>query len=136
MSQENVDLVRRIIEVWDSGGYDALNDLAEGRVAPGFELHPLYLDRVYTGDEAPRQLGADLAAAWEDYRATTEEIVDLGTHVLMVRHITARGALGGVPVDQRMFILVRFEGEMVVWAKSFATRQEALDAVGCGSNAS
>jgi hypothetical protein len=92
-------------------------------------LDPLYLDRVYKGDEAG-QLGADMAAVWEDYRATTEEIVDLGEHVLMVRHITARGAIGGVPVDFRIFILVRFEGEISVWAKSFRTRQEALEAVG------
>ena len=130
MSHENVELVRRIIEVWDRGDYDALNALAQGRVARDFELDPLYLDRVYTGFDGARQLWADLAAAWEDYRATTEEIVDLGNHVLMVRHITARGAIGGVPVDQRMFILVRFEDEMVVWAKSFATRQEALEAAG------
>jgi ketosteroid isomerase-like protein len=129
MSQENVELVRRIIEVWDRGDYEVMEDLAEGRVAPDFELDPLYLDRVYKGDEV-RQLWAELAVAWEDYRATTEEIVDLGEHVLMVRHITARGAIGGVPVDQRLFILVRFEAEIAVWAKSFATRQEALEAAG------
>ena len=130
MSQETVELVRRIIEVWDRGDYDALNALAEGRVAPDFEFDPLYLDRVYTGVDEARQLWADLAAVWEDYRATTEEIVDLGNHVLMVRHITARGAIGGVPVDQRMFILVRFEDQMVVRVKSFATRQEALEGAG------
>ena len=129
MSQENVELVRRLMEVWDRGDYEALNALAEGRVAPDFELDPLYFDRVYKGDEA-QQLGADIAAVWEDYRATTEEVVDLGAHVLMVRHITARGASGGVPVDYRIFILVRFEGEIAVWAKSFRTRQEALDAAG------
>jgi ketosteroid isomerase-like protein len=111
MSQENVELVRRLMEVWDRGDYEALNALTEGRVAPDFELDPLYLDRVYKGDEA-QQLGADMAAVWEDYRATTEEVVDLGAHVLIVRHITARGAIGGVPVDFRIFILVRFEGEI------------------------
>jgi ketosteroid isomerase-like protein len=129
MSQENVDHVRRIMEAWDRGDYETLNALAEGRVAPDFELDPLYLDRVYKGDEA-LQVGADMAAVWEDYRATTEEIVDLGEHVLMVRHVTARGAIGGVPVDFRFFMLVRFEGEIAMWAKSFATRQETIEAAG------
>ena len=129
MSQENVELVQRIMEVWDRADYAAQNALAEGRVAPDFELDPLYLDGAFKGDEV-EQLGADMAAVWEDYRATTEEIVDLGDDVLMARHITARGAIGGVPVDFRIFVLVHFEGETAVWAKSFRTRQEALEAAG------
>ena len=90
MSQENVELVRRITEVWESGDYDALNALAEGRVAPDFELDPLYLDRVYTGVDEARQLWADMAAVWEDHRATTEEIVDLGEHAVMCLTISTR----------------------------------------------
>jgi hypothetical protein len=47
-----------------------------------------------------------------------------------VTRITARGRGGGVPVDQRIAILGRFQGEKLVWAKSFASKQQALEAAG------
>jgi hypothetical protein len=73
---------------------------------------------------------AGLSETWEAYRSEMEEIVDLGEHVLALTRITGRGAGGGVPVDQRIAILARFEGEKLVWAKSFASKAEALEAVG------
>jgi ketosteroid isomerase-like protein len=129
MSQENVEWARRVAEALDRGDLDAVEALTEGRFAPDFEFEPLYLDRVYRADEA-RQLWADLAEVWEDYRAVTEEILDLGEHLLLVRHITGRGARGGVPVDQQFFMLCRFQGDKIAWAKSFATKREALEAAG------
>jgi hypothetical protein len=50
--------------------------------------------------------------------------------VLVVTHITGRGASGGVPVDQRVFMLGRFQGERILWMRSFASRREALEAAG------
>jgi ketosteroid isomerase-like protein len=73
---------------------------------------------------------ADLREMWEDYRSEVEEIVDLGEHVLVVTHITGRGAGGGVPVDQRIVALGRFQGEKALWMKSFTSKSKALEAVG------
>jgi hypothetical protein len=75
-------------------------------------------------------LFADLNETWEEYRSEPQEIVDMGEHVLLVTRITARGRGGGVPVDQRIAIFGRFQGEKLVWAKSFASKQQALEAVG------
>jgi hypothetical protein len=60
---------------------------------------------------------ADLIETWQDYRSEAEEIVDLDEHVLVVTHITGRGASGGVPVDQRVFMLGRFQGERILWMR-------------------
>jgi ketosteroid isomerase-like protein len=129
MSQENVEWARRVAEAWDRGDLEALEALTEGRLAPDFTFEPLYFDRVYRADQA-RPFWANLAEVWEDYRGATKEIVDLGEHLLVVRHITGRGARGGVPVDLQVFTLCRFQGEKIAWAKSFASKQEALEGVG------
>jgi hypothetical protein len=68
--------------------------------------------------------------AWQDYHAEFDEVADLGEHVLAVAHVTGRGAGGGVPVDQRIPILFRFQGEALVWGKSFASKEDALEAAG------
>jgi ketosteroid isomerase-like protein len=82
MSRENVEWVRQVGEAWDRRDLEAVEALSEDRVAPDFEIHPLYLDRVYRGDEGARQLSADLNEVWEDYRSEVEEVVDLGDPAL------------------------------------------------------
>jgi ketosteroid isomerase-like protein len=128
MSHENVEWVRQVAEVWARGDEEALKALFQARLAPDSELHPLYLD--HRGYEGMRELWADLGEAWEEYRVETEEIVDLGEHVLLLAHITGRGTASGVPIDQPLALLWAFEGEKAVWAKSFPSKQDALEAAG------
>jgi ketosteroid isomerase-like protein len=130
MSQENVDWARQVAEALNRGDMVAVEALLEGRVAPDYELHPLYFDRVYKGADAMRQLLADISETWEDYRQEVEEIVDLGEHLLVLARITAHGAGGGVPIDQPIAMLFRFQGDKLVWGKSFRSKSEALEAVG------
>jgi ketosteroid isomerase-like protein len=130
MSQENVEWVRRVGEAWARSDLEGVDALVQGRLAEDVEFDPLYLDRVYRGFDGARQLFADLNETWEEYRSEPQEIVDMGEHVLLVTRITARGRGGGVPVDQRIAILGRFQGEKLVWAKSFASKQQALEAAG------
>jgi ketosteroid isomerase-like protein len=130
MTQENVEWVRRVGEAWARGDAEAMEALLEGRIATDYEFHPLYLDRVHKGVDALRQVLPDTSETWEDYRLEAEEIVDLGEHVLVLAHITARGAGGGVPIDQRVAMLHRFRGEKLAWGKSFRSKREALEAVG------
>ena len=130
MSQENVERVRQVGEAWARGDTEAAEALLQGHVAPDFELHPLYLGHVYRGVEGMRELLADIFATWEDYRFETEEVVDLGEHVLVLAHVTGRGAGSGVPIDQSLAVLCAFEGEKAVWARSFTSKEQALEPAG------
>jgi hypothetical protein len=103
--------------------------LLQGRFAPDAEFHPLYLDRVYGVVEGVRQMWVDMNEAWEDHRSQVGDIVDLGGHVLLLTRITACGPRGGVPVDYRIAMLGRFQGDMLVWGKPFSSKREALEAV-------
>jgi ketosteroid isomerase-like protein len=135
MLQENVDWIRQFGDAWSRGDLEAVvaivqDQLVKGHLAADFEFEPLYFDRVYTGVEGMRELWADSIEAWEDYHAEFDEIVDLDDHMLALAHVTGRGAAGGVPIDERIAILFRFQGDKLVWAKSFAAKEEALEASG------
>jgi ketosteroid isomerase-like protein len=69
---------------------------------------------------------------WEtlDYTPATEEIIDVGEHVVLVLRISGRGARSGAPVSQRVAIVYTFEDERIVRGKSFTSRAEALEAAG------
>jgi ketosteroid isomerase-like protein len=130
MSQENVEWLREVSEARAREDTEAVEALLRVGLAAEFELQPLYPDRVYRGAEEMRKLWTDAVETWEDYRFETEEIIDLGEHVLVLAHITGRGTGSGVPIDQRIGILVAFQGEKAVWARSFLSKQEALEAAG------
>ena len=130
MSQENVKWVRGVAEVWTGRWTEAAEALVRPRLAPGFEIHPLYLERTYKGVEGIRQLWADIDEIWQDYRLAFGEIVDLGEHVLALAHITARGSGSGVPIDEEIAVLWAFEGDKAVRMKSFMSKREAIEAAG------
>jgi ketosteroid isomerase-like protein len=129
MSRENIDWVRQAIEAWARGDISTVQALSEGRLTPDCEFHPLYLDRVYRGADALSQVFTDVTETWADYRMEPEDIVDLGAYVLVQVRITARGVGSGVPVEQRVAMLGRFDAGKLVWGKSFASKAEALEAV-------
>ena len=84
MSQENVDWLHRVSEARAQGDTEALETLLQGGLAADFELQPLYPDRVYKSPEGMRELPSDALETWQDYLFETEEIVDLGRHVLVL----------------------------------------------------
>ena len=130
MSQENVEWLHEVSEARARDDMEALETLLRAGLAADFELQPLYPDRLYKSAEGMRGLQADALETWQDYRFETEEIIDLGKHVLVLARMTGRGAVSGVPIDQPVAVLVAFEGEKAVWAKSFLSKDEALEAVG------
>ena len=130
MSQQNVESLRRGFEAWARDDTETVAMLLRDLVAPGFELDPLYLDKVYTGTDALPAMLADAREVWADYNPEVEEIVDLGEHVVTVIRIRGRGAESGVPIDQRTAILWTFDGLKAVHAKSFPSMAEARAAAG------
>jgi len=50
--------------------------------------------------------------------------------VLIVLRMSGRGSQSGVSVEQQGAVLFKFDGSKLVSGKSFASRAEALEAVG------
>jgi hypothetical protein len=128
MSEANVGWVREAAGAWARRDMERLGAVLERHLSADFELQPLYLDRVYKGFDGMQELWADIAQTWDDYRLETRDVVDLGDHVLVLAHITGRGAGSGVPIDQGLALLCAFEGDKAVWAKAFTSRRDAIEA--------
>jgi ketosteroid isomerase-like protein len=133
MSRENVELLRRGLEAWRRDDTKTADALLRDLLAPGFELHPLYLDKVYRGAEGMWAMRADAREIWADYRFELEDIVEAVEHVVTVGYVLGRGAEGGVPIDQPLAMLWTFHGPKAVRAKSFPSMAEHSKPRGCGS---
>jgi hypothetical protein len=75
----------------------------------------------------------DAVEIWEDYRFETEEMIDLGEHVLMLAHISGRGTGSGVPIDQRIGILVASRARRPSGRSPFCPNRRPSKPWGCGS---
>jgi ketosteroid isomerase-like protein len=71
-----VELIRRGLEAWRRGDTKTSELLTHEFVAPEFELHPLYIDKVYRGADAATAVFADASEFWADYSFEIEDIID------------------------------------------------------------
>ena len=129
MSQENVDLVRRMQEAFVG---------AQPERALAF-LHP---DVVYDARERPdgrvwrgrgEIAGAmlDWSHVWDEWEVEAERYVDAGEdRVLILWHERGRGKESGVAIDQRGANLVTIANRRIVHMQLYVDQRAALRAVG------
>ena len=131
MSRENVELARAQYERWNAGEFEAWIE--------AFDPEAEYLSSVtaafdgrgeYRGHEGIRQFVNDYMEGWEYFRIEPTEYLDAGPRVVVVMRATARGRVSGVQVDRDLAHVWTFRASRVIRHQSFASRQEALEAVG------
>jgi ketosteroid isomerase-like protein len=103
MSLENLTIVERIYEAWGSGATAETVDLLD----PQIEIHPdprsawPGIEPVYHGYDGISRYLASIYAAFEDYRAEPERLLDAGERVLVLAIERGRGKFSGAPVEIR-----------------------------------
>ena len=125
---QNVEVVHAIYEAHARREWEALDALAPDHLAPQFTFESFLTRLSYQGSEGLRER-VDVGQDTVHYVPEVEEAVDVGEHVLCVLCGSGRKLQGGVPVMQQLTGVWTFE-DRIVWAKSFASRVEALEAVG------
>jgi ketosteroid isomerase-like protein len=136
MSQENVEVVRRVIEAW--------NRNEQARVVPLERVVP-FLDpgvildatrriinpKTYTGIEGIRAMLAERDEVWGEFRIEPDEFVDAGDRVVVIGRWVGRGRGSGVEVNQPIADVFTLHGGRVVRCQiGYSNRAEALEAVG------
>jgi ketosteroid isomerase-like protein len=129
MSQENVELVRSAYEAIARRDREALAAILADHVSPEFEFEAVLTGATYRGVDALWELLDDIQETI-GYVPEVEEAVDLNDYVLVVLRMSGRGSQSGVSVAQQGAVLFSFDGNRLVSGKSFASRAEALEAVG------
>ena len=103
---------------------------------PGIEYHPAGdqrppgMDEVFHGHAGYREVWQQMIDSFEDFHAEPEEVLDLGDQLLATIQYRGHGSGSGVPVNVRLFQLMRLRRGLVVWQKDFSNRAEALEAAG------
>jgi ketosteroid isomerase-like protein len=124
MSQENVEVVRRVNQAFEAGDIDAL--LAEHH--PDVEIIVLRseIEGSYQGHDGLRRMAADVFGA--DFRVQIDEIRDCGNKVLILGHQHA--IVRGAPWDHVLAEVYEIDAGKVARMQAFRTRAEALEAAG------
>ena len=129
MSQENVEIVRRVFDAFNRRDTASFLELLD----PDVEWVPILAvleGRVYRGHEEVRVWIKELATDWEFFEVDYEELRDFGGRVLVSGHWHARGRASGVEVENPGTYLYEIKGGKVVSMRTFTDRAEALEAVG------
>jgi ketosteroid isomerase-like protein len=132
MSQENMEMVRRAWEAWESGDIaTAFADLSPDLVTVIYP--PLPLAGTYHGPEGFLQSAVEWAESFNDLVMTPEEFFDAGDHVVVHTLHKSRGAESGVPVETDIWYIYTFLAGKMVRVTVFNDRADALEAVGLSS---
>jgi len=129
MSQDNVDMVRKVFDRWSEGDFRAGVDLFDPHVV--LILRPGFPDGgAYHGPEGVATYMRGFLEAWTHVTMKAEELIEAGDSVLV--HVIQRGVgdASGVETELRYFQLWTFRGGKVIRLESIRDRAEALEAAG------
>jgi ketosteroid isomerase-like protein len=143
VSQENVEIVRRYVELLDrlmaawranpepfdeSPFVDEFVECLDPEVE--WRL-PTMNDEAFRGREAMLRAATDFLHAVDDWKIDVDEIVDAGDdQVFLAERVSARGKGSGAPFEQHLFVALRVRHGKIAQIHDYAERAEALKAVG------
>jgi ketosteroid isomerase-like protein len=131
MSQENVEIVRRIYAQWQLGNMQAGTERFDPEIV--FESFvPDASERiVVSGPAGVEGFMREFLRQWREYRLFGMEFREVDpTRVFVVGHQTAFGRESGVAVEDTLFAIWTFRDGKVIHLIFERDRQRALEAAG------
>src|ERR1700732_4247854 len=128
MSQENVEIAKRLVDAFNRRDVEAMLDLATPDPAMSSQLLDAGVE--FRGRGGAERFFALLNESWDEFYAVAEEYRDLGDRVLIVGHNTARGRASGVTVSAPTATIVDFRNGKVMRTRLYLDQPEALRAAG------
>ena len=129
MSQDKVEIVRRVYERFGEGGFRASVDLLDPHI-----VFLLMADapepEVYVGVEAVAEATRQLFDTWADYTLTAEGFIPAGDGVIVSVRQQGVARISGVPSDEHYFTVWSFRGPKVIRIETYPERAQALKAAG------
>ena len=129
MSQEDVEVVTRLVEAWNRADVDAILALFHP------ECEVVFPPEVpepgpFRGHAELRGWVEGFLAAWESHRAEIVELTGADEIVLAMLHLTGQGSQSGIEMDETDAHLFTFrDGRVASW-RNFSQRSEALEVAG------
>lgn len=134
MSEENVEIIRRLMELNRSGPPDQTIEVALSLIDPAVEFRSRITaveGAEYRAHEGVREYFADLADAFREWRNEPEEIVEVSPDaVLADTRFLGVGRESGMEVELRSAIVCVLADGKCFRVLAYPTRAEALEAAG------
>ncbi len=128
MSQENVQVVRAVLDGWLRSDPAAMALISEDVV---YVAPPQMLGGgTYHGHDGVLQWFVDWRQEWTAYDTEIEGFEDLGDQVLTIEKTHATGKRSGAGVDMRSWSVWTLRGGKVVRWQGYASKDEARQAAG------
>ena len=127
MSQENVEVVRRIYASWAPGSSLAESGLLHADIEwvnPPYALEP----GTRRGIDAFTSITDELDDRFEDFRIEVERLIGVGDRVVVIATMRGRGAGSGVEVENRHGSVWTVRDGKAVRYQWFQEPEEALEA--------
>jgi uncharacterized protein len=129
MSQENVEIVRRIYASWGPGSSPAESNLLHPDIVwvnPSYALEP----GIRTGIEAFTSITEGLDDTIGNFRMDVERFIDAGDRVAVIATMRGPGSGSGIAVERRHGAIWTIRDGKAVRFEWFYEPDEALAAVG------
>ena len=131
MSQENVEVVRRVAEAWQRDDFEGFLCLLDPEIEWLTGTERGMGSTAYHGHEGVRELWNHWRTEFEDTWVETGELRDLGgERVLRLAHIRFRGPASGIVVESQLALVQTLRDGKIVRSMDYLSHQEALKAVG------
>jgi uncharacterized protein len=133
MSNDNVDRVRRGIEAFNRGDFDAALELAD----PQIEWHdaPDMPDAgTHRGRDAVKKRWQAMHEALEGFYARPEGFFDGGDRIVVFLRVGGTGRESGIPVDRRVAHVWTLRDGKGTRVDVLLDRAKALEIAGIGSH--
>jgi ketosteroid isomerase-like protein len=135
MSQENVEIVRRVFDAVANRDSASILALYDPDVVIDFSDGTL-ADRIgqggtYRGHDGLRAFDQELRDAFDDFETNCEELIEAGPRVLSVSRYRARGRRSGLEIDGPLqFGIWTIRNGTIIRVDWFDEREEAFEAAG------
>jgi ketosteroid isomerase-like protein len=116
MSQENVEIVRRVLEAVAAGDRDRVIAFADPDCVVDATRN-VFNPATYVGIDGVRQLFAGMDQTWAEMQVEPHEFVDGGDLVVVIGRLVGKGKGSGVNVE-------RFNGQVWTLRKGLVVRLE------------
>ena len=130
MSQENVEIVNTFYRAFARGGLDALSDFLDPCLDYRAIEGAIDDEGVLQGIDAYVSYGENWIQTFDELRIAPEELIDAGDRVVVVVRVTGRMRASDAEVDLGLGIVWTLRDGKIVRGREYATREEALKAVG------
>ena len=132
MSEENVEVVRRVTDVMDAEGFEAALPVFLEAAHPDVEWRedPAWPGSAnYRGIEQVRHVILDRMGTL-DFDQQTEDLIDAGDRVIVLVRWLGRGKASGAQGELSMAMVWTVREQAITSVEFFLDRAEALDAAG------